>query len=131
MDVEQDMTRSVQPDDARAVDLGNEQPAIRQGRVAVGIAIRRGRMVTADAGSTPLPNDPLRAGDLQHATVADVRDDHVAVGQGIGVVRCVEEAGAAAEGVLMAVLPDDATGPDVDPDHYLVTLLVGHDRPAV
>src|ERR1035437_4846471 len=131
VDVEDDVARGVEPDNARAADLGDQQAAVGQRRVAVRDRVADGRSVRADPRLSPLADDPLVWRDLDDPTVSDVRYDHVAVSEPIRVVRSVQVAGQRAGAAVMAILPDDPACRDVDPEDHLVTFLVGGERSSV
>ena len=96
-----------------------------------GDAVGGRRRCDAPARRPPLSNDLLARRDLDHAAIADVRHDDVAVRQRIGIVGRIEVAGPAARGPVMPVLPDDSTGRDVDPVDDMMPFVVGDDRLAV
>ncbi len=128
MDVEADPTVGSKPDDARSADLGDEQSAVGEGRVAIGECERRRWMVDADAGAAPLADDLLRGVDLEDTAVPDVGGDDVPVGQWICVVGRVQLAAAGPGRAVSAVLPDHASRRDIDAIDDLMRFVVRDDR---
>ncbi len=131
VDVEHDLARRAEPDDPRAADLGDQQPAVGERRVTVRVVEAGRRSTAARSGSAPMANDLLREVDLEDPAVADVGNDDVAVGERVGIVRRVKEPGGRPERVVVAILPDHLAARDIDAVDDLVRLVVGHDRPPV
>ena len=88
-------------------------------------------MVGASSRRPDRVDDPLGRRDLDDPAVDDVGGPDVAVRQRIGVVGVVQRSRDTARCPVVAVLPDDPVGRDVDPVDDLVRLVIGDDGLAV
>src|SRR5579875_326371 len=117
--------------DPRAVDLGDQQVPVLERRVAVGIAEGGRGSVHTVAGAAELVDDPAVLTDDEDAAVVGIRDSGQTIGQPVGVVGFVQEAGAAAGDAGLSIGPEGSPARIRDLDDRVVSLLVGKNRPAV
>src|SRR6478672_10030033 len=101
------------------MDLGDQQTAVGEWRVAVRTAICPRGVDGTGARSTPLADDLLGMRYLEDPAVPDVGDDDVTVRQRVGIVRSVQPARTRSRVIVPAVLPDDPSRRDVDADDDL------------
>ena len=112
------------------VDRADQDVAVGERRVAIGRGKQR-RPGAAAAGDAGLADDLLVRRNFQNAAVADVGDDHVAIGQLVGIVGKVEQPVLRTALTELAVFPGDLLAGEIDDLDDLRVLEIDDDALAV
>ncbi len=131
MDVEDDPAVRRETDNPRTADLRDQQAAVRQRGISIRLVECLWGVMDARTCPAPLAHDALARIDLEDPAVSDVGDHDVAVRERIGVIGRMQVTARSTRSVVDPVLPDDSSGPDVDPIDHLVRLVVRDDRSTV
>lgn len=112
-------------------DLGHQEAAVGEGRVAIGSGKGGRRSVAPHPWPPQLAEDPAVGGDDEDPLVGDVGHGDRPVGEPIGVVGGVEEPGGRPWPAGMTVAPEHPAGGRVEAEDDVPTLKGGNDGPAI
>src|SRR5574337_71703 len=115
-----------------AGDLGDQDVSVLHGRGAVGPGELLGRVVLAPAGFAPLGGDLVGLGvDDQHAAVADIGSEELAVGQQVRIVGVVQQTTLGPAPVRDAPGPGDRFLFAIDNVQVEIVFLTDRQLPAI